>query len=434
MRVVRIVHCVFACIIAACSSSNGTRDASSDRTVNETGSDIAISPLDSSRPCQADVDCSDNVFCNGQERCVPMSAGANAAGCVAASPPTACPNGQSCDEAGRRCTAGCATDGDGDGHVSIACGGDDCDDADPSRFPGRPEVCAYDTGTMTRVDPTHDEDCDATTYASPSGDGDRDGDGYVDRACCNADRNGGRMCGTDCADTAAVTVGATTVQPGAVHPMQTEACNGIDDNCNGQTDEGLAVTTWRRDADGDGFGDATMPLDACGPPTGYVADGTDCNDADPAVHALQMLFADRDNDGHGTGPLMAACPGPGWSNVADDCEEGNAMVYPGASGFPQAPFDSYGTSTAPGCPPSGSAGGILMPGVCWDYNCDNVNTKEPAAVCISGSNCFSFPSTCASGPTTNTAACGSQVTRITCSCGRNCSGQTGSASGPLGCH
>jgi hypothetical protein len=28
---------------------------------------------------------------------------------------------------------GCTTDADGDGHRSIACGGDDCDDGDPNR-------------------------------------------------------------------------------------------------------------------------------------------------------------------------------------------------------------------------------------------------------------------------------------------------------------
>jgi hypothetical protein len=40
-------------------------------------------------------------------------------------------------------------DADGDGHRAMNCGGDDCDDADANRFPGRTEVC--DT-TM------HDED------------------------------------------------------------------------------------------------------------------------------------------------------------------------------------------------------------------------------------------------------------------------------------
>ncbi len=36
--------------------------------------------------------------------------------------------------------AGCP-DADGDGHEDAACGGDDCDDGDPTIYPGAPEVC-----------------------------------------------------------------------------------------------------------------------------------------------------------------------------------------------------------------------------------------------------------------------------------------------------
>jgi hypothetical protein len=45
-------------------------------------------------------------------------------------------------------------DCDGDGRAGIAHGGDDCDDLDPRRFPGNPEV--WDENN-------HDEDCDAST-------------------------------------------------------------------------------------------------------------------------------------------------------------------------------------------------------------------------------------------------------------------------------
>jgi len=70
----------------------------------------------------------------------------------------------------------CATpDRDGDGHRAIECGGDDCDDDDPGRYPGRPEVCDA---------AGHDEDCDPRT----AGFKDDDGDGFVDAECRNVVR------------------------------------------------------------------------------------------------------------------------------------------------------------------------------------------------------------------------------------------------------
>ena len=70
----------------------------------------------------------------------------------------------------------------------------------------------------------------------------------------------------------------------AVHPGATEVCNGIDDNCNGTTDEGCAA--WYRDADGDTYGNAAVTSESVGQPSGYVANSTDCNDANSAVHPV----------------------------------------------------------------------------------------------------------------------------------------------------
>src|SRR5438132_5704829 len=67
------------------------------------------------------------------------------------------------------------------------------------------------------------------------------------------------------------------------HPGATEVCNGIDDNCNGQIDEGVKLTFYA-DADGDGYGNANVTTLACSAPSGYVSNSTDCNDANAAVH------------------------------------------------------------------------------------------------------------------------------------------------------
>lgn len=77
---------------------------------------------------------------------------------------------------------------------------------------------------------------------------------------------------TDCNDSSA------TVKPGA-----TELCNAIDDDCDTLTDEGV-TTTYYRDADGDTYGSASVTVQSCSAPTGYVTNNTDCNDSSAAVN------------------------------------------------------------------------------------------------------------------------------------------------------
>jgi hypothetical protein len=115
--------------------------------------------------CVSDSGCDDGVWCNGEETC-------RDGGCEAGE--DVCSATQDCDEASMSCHFRCpvAPDADGDGADSIACGGTDCDDSDPNRFPGNIEVCDADD---------HDEDCDPRTFGSK----DTDGDGYIDRACVN---------------------------------------------------------------------------------------------------------------------------------------------------------------------------------------------------------------------------------------------------------
>ena len=66
-------------------------------------------------------------------------------------------------------------------------------------------------------------------------------------------------------------------------PGMEEVCNGIDDDCDSEIDEGVTLTYYA-DADGDSFGNAAFPLTTCTAPAGYVSNNTDCNDL-PVVGA-----------------------------------------------------------------------------------------------------------------------------------------------------
>lgn len=59
-------------------------------------------------------------------------------------------------------------------------------------------------------------------------------------------------------------------------------CNGGEDTAERRMPD--EPKTWYRDADRDGFGDPSEPLDALVQPTGFVSDDTDCDDTKVAIH------------------------------------------------------------------------------------------------------------------------------------------------------
>jgi hypothetical protein len=100
---------------------------------------------------------------------------------------------------------------------------------------------------------------------------DFDGDGAGD-ACDNDDDNDGTQDINDCAPLNA-----------AIHPGATELCNGLDDNCDGQIDEGFRFYL---NADNDGYGNPNTYVTDCSgvAPDGYVSNGDDCYDQNANVH------------------------------------------------------------------------------------------------------------------------------------------------------
>lgn len=213
----------------------------------------------------------------------------------------------------------------------------DCEDANANIFPGNSEVCnTIDDNCNGAVD----EGVQNLYYL------DADGDAYgsvINTLYACSLPVGYVLNNLDCNDN------SSSAFPGA-----SELCNALDDNCNGQVDDGLVVQTYYADFDNDTFGNPTAALNACVQPNGYVVDNTDCNDNLATVNpngievcnliddncngivdeGVQSLFyADQDNDGFGgTAPTTLACSAPaGYSSTSNDCDDNNAAISPNAT-------------------------------------------------------------------------------------------------------
>lgn len=69
----------------------------------------------------------------------------------------------------------------------------------------------------------------------------------------------------------------------AVYPGAPEICDGLDNNCNGQEDEGLTFSNYYFDGDDDGYGIGN-PTVSCTPLTGYATLTGDCDDSNDTVY------------------------------------------------------------------------------------------------------------------------------------------------------
>lgn len=150
-------------------------------------------------------------------------------------------------------------------------------------------------------------------------------------ACADDDGDLYAVCHERC-DPGALKCGDCDDEQAGINPEAPEVCNDVDEDCDGSVDEELATSTYHRDADGDGFGDLESTTDSCyaSPPSGYVDDATDCDDArDDTYPGAPELCADVvDNDCDGT--IDEGCPDRRTLSIANDHggRPGESVIVP----------------------------------------------------------------------------------------------------------
>jgi len=198
----------------------------------------------------------------------------------------------------------------------------DCDDSDGSINPGAAEKC---NGT--------DDDCDTAVDEDFMGLGDSCLAGVGE-----CESFGSYVCAPD---------GEGVVCDAAPGTPADELCDGLDNDCDGLTDEGVTTTCYQ-DNDHDGYGSDAHAEEACSVPDGFVLDNSDCDDSNYWINPDSIWFKDADDDGYSDFSILGPqCDRPysyslemELASLSDsDCDDSDSGTHPGAIDIPDDGVD-----------------------------------------------------------------------------------------------
>lgn len=256
------------------------------------------------------------------------------------------------------------TDADGDGSPSVS----DCDDNNPAIHPDAQEICD-----------TFDNDCD--------------GQVDEDNVCCpDADLDGFTTCDGDCDDANS-----------SVSPNAAEICgNGIDDDCDGQADEGCCAPAGTACDDGNPCTVGDVEDGNCVCISGSAAPvGTACDDGDP-----NTINDVCDGTGNCAGTLCLDQDADGFTTCEGDCDDTEVSVFPGASEACDGVDNDCDGQTDEGCcAPAGTTCDDGLPCTVNDVEdgaCNCTGTPAPDGTTCDDGNSNTINDACVAGQCTGT--------------------------------